>query len=62
MRRIRYQVACCLDGNIAGPNGESDWISMDPDAEVLACESRPDGSILADNARYYHSKKDGGLL
>lgn len=26
MRRIRYQVACSLDGYIAGPNNETDWI------------------------------------
>ncbi len=30
MRRIRYQVACSLDGYIAGPNGEIDWIVEEP--------------------------------
>ncbi len=30
MRRIRYAVAASLDGYIAGPNGEADWIIMDP--------------------------------
>lgn len=30
MRRVRYSVAMSLDGYIAGPNGESDWIVMDP--------------------------------
>ena len=30
MRRIRYSVAMSLDGYIAGPNGEFDWIDMDP--------------------------------
>jgi dihydrofolate reductase len=30
MRRVRYSVAISLDGYIAGPNGESDWIIMDP--------------------------------
>ena len=29
-RRLRYQVAVSLDGFIAGPNGEYDWIVMDP--------------------------------
>jgi dihydrofolate reductase len=33
MRRIRYQVACSLDGYIAGPDGEYDWIVMDPDID-----------------------------
>ncbi|HTF42879.1 MAG TPA: dihydrofolate reductase family protein [Terriglobales bacterium] len=29
MRRIRYSVVMSLDGYIAGPKGEADWISMD---------------------------------
>lgn len=29
-RRLRYHVAASLDGFIAGPNGEYDWIVMDP--------------------------------
>jgi dihydrofolate reductase len=33
MRRIRYSVAASLDGYIAGPNGESDWIVIDPDID-----------------------------
>jgi dihydrofolate reductase len=36
MRRIRYQVACSLDGYIAGPGGEYDWIVMDPDIDFQA--------------------------
>ncbi|MCZ6652370.1 MAG: dihydrofolate reductase family protein [Planctomycetota bacterium] len=36
MRRIRYQVAMSLDGYIAGPNGEHDWIPTDPDIEFAA--------------------------
>ena len=30
MPRIRYAVAASLDGYIAGPKGEADWIIMDP--------------------------------
>jgi dihydrofolate reductase len=30
MRRIRYQVACSLDGFIAGPNDDFDWIVAEP--------------------------------
>jgi dihydrofolate reductase len=36
MRRIRYQVAMSLDGYIAGPKGDSDWIVMDPDIDFRA--------------------------
>jgi dihydrofolate reductase len=32
MRRIRYSVAMSLDGFIAGPDGEYDWIEVDPSA------------------------------
>jgi len=32
-RRIRYQVAASLDGYIAGPAGEADWIVADPDID-----------------------------
>lgn len=33
MRRIRYGVAASLDGFIAGPNGEVDWITLDPEVD-----------------------------
>ena len=36
MRKIRYQVACSLDGYIAGPSGEYDWIVTDPDIDFQA--------------------------
>ncbi len=36
MRRIRYMVAASLDGYIAGPQGEADWILMDPDIDMRA--------------------------
>ena len=36
MRRVRFSVAVSLDGYIAGPNGESDWIVMDPDMDFRA--------------------------
>lgn len=32
-RRIRYQVAASLDGYIAGPKGEADWIVPDPEID-----------------------------
>jgi dihydrofolate reductase len=36
MRRVRYGGAMSLDGYIAGPNGEYDWIIMDPDIDFAA--------------------------
>lgn len=33
MRRVRYAVAASLDGYIAGPNGEADWVVTDPDVD-----------------------------
>ncbi len=36
MRRIRFAVAMSLDGYIAGPKGESDWVLMDPDIDFGA--------------------------
>ena len=36
MRRVHYRVAMSLDGFIAGPNGEIDWIVADPDVDFAA--------------------------
>jgi len=40
MRQLRYSVASSLDGCIAGPNGEYDWIPMDPDIDFAAMYAR----------------------
>jgi dihydrofolate reductase len=36
MRLVRFGGAMSLDGYIAGPNGEYDWIVMDPDIDFAA--------------------------
>ncbi|HEY7194430.1 MAG TPA: dihydrofolate reductase family protein [Gemmatimonadales bacterium] len=36
MRRVRFSGAVSLDGYIAGPHGEYDWIPMDPDIDFGA--------------------------
>ena len=46
MRRLRYSVAASLDGFIAGPKGEYDWIPMDPDIDFGAMFSRYDTLIM----------------
>src|SRR5688572_31434946 len=46
MRRIRYQVACSLDGYIAGPNGEYDWIVADPEIDFKALFAQFDTLLM----------------
>jgi dihydrofolate reductase len=46
MRRIRYQVAASLDGYIAGPKGEADWIIMDPEIDFGALWAQFDTLLI----------------
>ena len=46
MRRIRYSVAMSLDGYIAGPDGEFDWILMDPDFDFVGMSEQFDTYLL----------------
>lgn len=46
MRRIRYGVAMSLDGFIAGPQGEYDWIPMDPDMDFAAMMAEFDTYLM----------------
>ena len=46
MRRICYSVAMSLDGYIAGPNGEADWIVMDPQIDFGALLARFDTLLI----------------
>ena len=46
MRRIRYSVATSLDGFIAGPNGEYDWIVQDPAIDMAARFSQFDTLLM----------------
>jgi dihydrofolate reductase len=45
-RRLRYQVAVSLDGFIAGPNGEADWIVMDPAIDFAALFKEFDTAVM----------------
>lgn len=46
MRELRYSVAASLDGFIAGPNGEFDWIPMDPDIDFPAMYAGFSGLVM----------------
>jgi dihydrofolate reductase len=46
MPRIRYQVAMSLDGYISGPNGEADWIIMDPEIDFGALFAQFDTFLM----------------
>ena len=46
MRRVRYSVAASLDGYIAGPQGEADWIVMDPEIDFGALFERFDTFLV----------------
>lgn len=46
MRRIRYGVAMSLDGFIAGPNGEADWIITDPEMDFGAAWAEFDTLLI----------------
>jgi dihydrofolate reductase len=45
-RRVRYAVAMSLDGFIAGPSGEADWIIMDPEIDFQAIYSQFDTMVM----------------
>ena len=59
MRRICYSVAMSLDGYVAGPNGEADWIIMDPEIDFGELFSRFD-TILMGRRTFEATQAMGG--
>ena len=59
MRRLRYQVAASLDGYIAGPNGEFDWIVMDPDIDFTALFAQFDTAVMG-RKTFLAALREGG--
>jgi dihydrofolate reductase len=59
MRKVVYSVAMSLDGYIAGPNGEADWITMDPEIDFPALFARFD-TVLMGRKTYEQAKAMGG--
>ena len=46
MRRVRYGGAISLDGFIAGPQGQADWILMDPEIDFAALFKQYDTLLM----------------
>jgi dihydrofolate reductase len=59
MRRVRYNVAASLDGYIAGPQGEFDWIPEDPTVDFAAIFAKVD-TVLVGRRSYELTKTMGG--
>jgi dihydrofolate reductase len=58
MRRIRYQVACSLDGYIAGPKDEFDWITPEPSFDFDALYAQFDTLLMG--RRTYETVRSTG--
>lgn len=59
MRPVRYNVAASLDGYIAGPEGDFDWIPMDPAVDFAAIFARVD-TVLVGRRSYEIAQRMGG--
>jgi dihydrofolate reductase len=59
MRRLRYSVGMSLDGYIAGPKGEADWLFMDPEIDFGAMLSEYD-TLLMGRKTYEAAQAMGG--
>ncbi len=57
-RRIRYSVAMSLDGYIASPEGDADWIVMDPEIDFEAFFAQFDTFLLG--RKTYQTMPGGG--
>jgi len=58
MRKLVYSVAMSLDGFIAGPKGEYDWIPEDPDMDFASLFQRFD--TLVSGSGTYRTFRAGG--
>ena len=59
-RRLRYGVAVSLDGFIAGPKGDYDWIVMDPAIDFAAMYKEFDTAVMGRKTYEVITKMGGG--
>ena len=59
MRKVVYSVAMSLDGYVAGPNGEADWIVMDPELDFTGMMARFD-TVLMGRRTFEAAQARGG--
>jgi dihydrofolate reductase len=62
MRQVEYSVAMSLDGYIAGPRGESDWILIDPDIDFNAIFARFDAILMGRKTYETTRASEGGSM
>lgn len=60
MRRVRFGGAISLDGFIAGPNGEADWILMDPEIDFAAMFAQYDTLLIGRKTFLAMAAQGGG--
>jgi dihydrofolate reductase len=61
-RRLRYQVAVSLDGFIAGPKGEIDWIVIDPAIDFDALFQEFDTAVMGRKTYEAMAAQGGGAM
>ena len=61
MRQLRYSVAASLDGFIAGPDGEFDWITIDPDIDFAAMYARYGGLVMGRRSHAIFQETGGAV-
>ena len=61
MRQLRYSVAASLDGYIAGPKGEFDWIPVDPEIDFEALYAGFSGIVMGRRSYEVYVSTGGGV-
>lgn len=62
MRRVRYSVAASLDGFIAGPAGEFDWIPIDPDIDFASLAASFGAVVMGRHSYDVARSVEGGAV